>query len=130
VMSDLAEVTKSNEGYDLKQLFIGAEGTLGIVTRAVLALAPVDRFTATALVACPSAATAVLLFQTLRQDRALRLLRTEFMAQNYFSLAVEALGPASLTAFTAAPVYLIVETEGLDQQSAQTALEEALGAAI
>ncbi|MDA4637020.1 hypothetical protein NZA98_39090, partial [Escherichia coli] len=90
----------------------------------------VDRFTATALVACPSAATAVLLFQTLRQDRALRLLRTEFMAQNYFSLAVEALGPASLTAFTAAPVYLIVETEGLDQQSAQTALEEALGAAI
>uniref|UniRef100_UPI001953F90D FAD-linked oxidase C-terminal domain-containing protein n=1 Tax=Serratia marcescens TaxID=615 RepID=UPI001953F90D len=51
-------------------------------------------------------------------------------AQNYFSLAVEALGPASLTAFTAAPVYLIVETEGLDHQSAQTALEEALGAAI
>ena len=130
VMSDLAEVTKSNEGYDLKQLFIGAEGTLGIVTRAVLALAPVDRFTATALVACPSAATAVSLFQTLRQDRALRLLRTEFMAQTYFSLAVEALGPASLAAFTAAPVYLIVETEGLDQQAAQTALEEALGAAI
>lgn len=130
IMSDLAEVTKSNEGYDLKQLFIGAEGTLGIVTRAVIKLAPADAFTATALVACSSAANAVSLFQALRQNRSLHVLRTEFMAQNYFSLAVEALGPASLAAFTEAPVYLIVETEGLDQHAAQSALEEALGAAI
>jgi FAD/FMN-containing dehydrogenase len=129
-MSDLAEVTKSNEGYDLKQLFIGAEGTLGIVTRAVIKLTPADAFTATALVACSSAATAVSLFRTLRHDRSLRLLRTEIMGERYFRVAVEALGPASLAAFTQAPIYLIVETEGLDQQGAQSALEDALGAAI
>ncbi|MBA8880299.1 FAD-binding oxidoreductase [Phyllobacterium myrsinacearum] len=130
IMSDLAEVTKSNEGYDLKQLFIGAEGTLGIVTRAVIRLTPADTFTATALVACPSAIAAVSLFQALRHDRSLRLLRTEIMGERYFRVAVEALGPASLAAFTEAPIYLIVETEGLDQQGAQSALENALGAAI
>lgn len=130
IMSDLAQVTKSNEGYDLKQLFIGAEGTLGIVTRAVIKLAPVDEFTATALVACASASKAVSLFQALRHNRSVTLLRTEFMGERYFRVAVEALGPASLAAFTEAPVYLIVETEGPDQQRAQSTLEDALGMAI
>jgi len=40
VLNDLCEVGKCNEGYDLKHLFCGAEGTLGIVTRAVLRLTP------------------------------------------------------------------------------------------
>ncbi len=93
IMSDMAQVTKSNEGYDLKQLFIGAEGTLGIVTRAVIRLAPSDEFTATALVACPSATSAVALFQTLQRNRGLNLLRAEFMARNYFALAARGSWP-------------------------------------
>ena len=87
IMSDMAQVTKSNEGYDLKQLFIGAEGTLGVITRAVVRLAPGDEFTATALVACPSATDAVALFQSLQRNRGLNLLRAEFMARDYFALA-------------------------------------------
>jgi FAD/FMN-containing dehydrogenase len=38
VMSDLKKVIKANEGYDLKQIFIGSEGTLGIITGVVLKL--------------------------------------------------------------------------------------------
>ena len=58
----LRGLRKDNTGYDLKQLFIGAEGTLGIVTAAVLKLEPRPRATATAwaAVAGPEAALALL----------------------------------------------------------------------
>ena len=51
IISSLKGVIKNNTGYDLKQLFIGSEGTLGIVTRAVLRLRPLPRSCNTALVA-------------------------------------------------------------------------------
>jgi len=51
IISSLNGVIKNNTGYDLKQLFIGSEGTLGIVTRAVLRLRPLPRSSNTALVA-------------------------------------------------------------------------------
>jgi len=51
IISALNGVIKNNTGYDLKQLFIGSEGTLGIVTRAVLRLRPLPRTCNTALVA-------------------------------------------------------------------------------
>lgn len=130
VMSDMARVPKSNEGYDLKQLFIGAEGTLGIVTRAVIKLAPPDAFTATALIACQSATAAVVLFHQLQAKHDVHLLRAEFMAYEYFAVAVDNLGPPSLAAIARAPIYLIVETDAADQASAQNTLENALTPAI
>jgi FAD/FMN-containing dehydrogenase len=51
VISSLHGVIKNNTGYDLKQLFVGSEGTLGIVSRAVLRLRPLPRSRNTALVA-------------------------------------------------------------------------------
>ena len=51
VITSLNGVIKNNTGYDLKQLFAGSEGTLGIVTRAVLRLRPLPRSCNTALVA-------------------------------------------------------------------------------
>ncbi|MEP7456671.1 FAD-binding oxidoreductase [Phyllobacterium sp. SB3] len=130
IMSDMAQVPKSNEGYDIKQLFIGAEGTLGIVTRAVIRLAPPDAITATALVACISVDAATSLFQQLQASHTLHLLRAEFMAQNYFLTAVENLGPPSLASIASAPIYLIVETDAVDQASAQSILENALAEGI
>jgi len=51
IISSLNGVIKNNTGYDLKQLFVGSEGTLGVVTRAVLRLRPLPRSSSTALVA-------------------------------------------------------------------------------
>ncbi len=66
VLNQLSGLRKDNTGYDLKQLFIGAEGTLGIVTAATLRLFPRPAVTATALAALPSPADALALLSRLR----------------------------------------------------------------
>jgi len=63
VWSALTGLRKDNTGYDLKQLFVGSEGTLGIVTAAVLKLFPAPREIETCLVAVPSPAAAIELLQ-------------------------------------------------------------------
>ena len=69
IMSLLGKVKKDNTGYDLKNLFIGAEGTLGIITGAVLKLFPKPRATCTALAGLASPQAALELLE-LAQDRA------------------------------------------------------------
>ncbi|ACL60026.1 FAD-binding oxidoreductase [Methylobacterium nodulans] len=67
VVDGLRALCKDNAGYDWKQLFIGSEGTLGIVTAAVLRLTARPRHVATALLAVPDPQAALRLF-TLAQD--------------------------------------------------------------
>jgi FAD/FMN-containing dehydrogenase len=67
VWQGLRALRKDNTGYDLKQLFIGAEGTLGIVTAAVLKLMPQPRATCTAFLAFDTPETALGFFSELRR---------------------------------------------------------------
>jgi FAD/FMN-containing dehydrogenase len=66
VWNGLRGLRKDNTGYDLKQLFLGAEGTLGVITAAVLRLYPKPTASATAWIALASPAQAVELLATLR----------------------------------------------------------------
>jgi D-lactate dehydrogenase (cytochrome) len=66
VLDQLKALRKDNTGYDVKQLFIGAEGTLGIVTAACLRLFPLPAATVTAFVGLPSPAAALALLGRLR----------------------------------------------------------------
>ncbi|MBV8848712.1 MAG: FAD-binding oxidoreductase [Methylobacteriaceae bacterium] len=68
VLSNLSKLKKDNTGYDLKHLFIGAEGTLGIITAAVLKLFPRPRTRVTAFVGLASPKQALSLL-TLAQER-------------------------------------------------------------
>src|SRR5918994_4824544 len=68
VLNNLNKLKKDNTGYDLKNLFIGAEGTLGIITAAVLRLVPRPRSIETAFVGIPSPEAAVELL-TLAPER-------------------------------------------------------------
>lgn len=66
IWSSLKGLRKDNTGYDLKHLFIGAEGTLGIITAAILKLQPLPKTRVTSLVAVESPAAAVALFANIR----------------------------------------------------------------
>jgi FAD/FMN-containing dehydrogenase len=68
VLNLLSELHKDNSGYALRHLFIGAEGTLGIITAAVLKLVPRPRAYATAMVAVPSVGAALHLLARLREE--------------------------------------------------------------
>jgi len=63
VWNGLTKLKKDNTGYDLKNLFIGAEGTLGVITAAVLKLYPRPRAVETAFVGLPSPADALTLLE-------------------------------------------------------------------
>jgi FAD/FMN-containing dehydrogenase len=67
VLSALSSLRKDNTGYDIKSLFLGAEGTLGVITAASLKLFSKVRSTATAFVAVPSIQAAVELLAHLRE---------------------------------------------------------------
>jgi FAD/FMN-containing dehydrogenase len=84
VWNGLRALRKDNTGYDLKQLFVGAEGTLGIVTAAVLKLFPAPRSQATALTGVADPDAAVRLLTLLKRSLADRL--TGFELMNALSL--------------------------------------------
>jgi FAD/FMN-containing dehydrogenase len=67
VMDGLTQLRKDNTGYDLRDLFVGSEGTLGLITAASLKLFPPPRSVVTAFVAVPDMAAAVQLLGRLRE---------------------------------------------------------------
>src|SRR5213592_4340758 len=82
VWEGLRGLRKDNTGYDLKQLFLGAEGTLGIITAAVLRLHPKPSASATAWIALASAAAAMELLAFLHERLGERLSAFELLSRN------------------------------------------------
>jgi FAD/FMN-containing dehydrogenase len=80
VWNGLRGLRKDNTGYDLKQLFIGSEGTLGIITAAVLKLFAAPRTQVTALVAIVDVARAVELLRAMKQALGDRLVGFELIS--------------------------------------------------
>jgi FAD/FMN-containing dehydrogenase len=83
VLDLMSELHKDNSGYDLKQMFIGAEGTLGIVTAAVMKLVPVPKAYATATLATRSLADALVLLNRMQEATGGRVEAFEFMPRTY-----------------------------------------------
>ena len=81
VWDGLRALRKDNTGYDLKQLFLGAEGTLGVITAAVLRLHPCPTASATAWIAVQSPARAVELLARLRQELGERISAFELVSR-------------------------------------------------
>jgi FAD/FMN-containing dehydrogenase len=80
ILNDLSKLKKDNTGYDLRNLFIGAEGTLGIITAATLKLFPKPRAVETAFVGLKSPADALKLLEISRDEAAGSLTSFELLA--------------------------------------------------
>ena len=86
IWNGLRSLRKDNTGYDLKHLFIGAEGTLGIITAAVLKLFPRPKSVATACIAVRDPAVAVALLSHLRATCGDKISGFEIISRSCFDL--------------------------------------------
>ena len=109
-------LVKNNSGYDLKHLFIGSEGTLGIVTRVVLQLQPKARSTHTALCAVADYASVIKLLVQLKRSLGPGLTGFELMWNNYYEKVLEVIPALSSPLEGQFPFYLLVEYLDNDQQ--------------
>jgi FAD/FMN-containing dehydrogenase len=130
VWDGLSGLRKDNTGYDLRDLLIGSEGTLAVITAATLKLAPQPAALMTALAACTTLADAVALLQRARTRLGAGL--TGFEVMNAFSLALVATHfPALPQPLRGAPWTVLLELSDVDGEApARQRLEALLGEAL
>lgn len=129
VLDSMGKLLKNNSGFDLKQLFIGSEGTLGVITRAVLRLYPQLPSRCTAFCGARSFAAALELLSSMQARLGSSLSAYEVMWAPYFDYVLEITKLRSPLG-AQFPIYVLIETEGFDQAADQTQFDDALAAAL
>jgi FAD/FMN-containing dehydrogenase len=129
VVSSLNKMIKNNTGYDLKQWFIGSEGTLGVITRVVIRLRPLPKSQNTALVACQDFDRVTRLLGWMDANTAGTLSAFECMWPFFYEHVTR---EGSLHSPPLAPgysFYVLVETLGSDPEQDLATFEAVLGEA-
>jgi FAD/FMN-containing dehydrogenase len=131
VWDGLRGLRKDNTGYDLKHLFIGAEGTLGVITAATLKLYPQPAARMTALAALPSLAAATRLLERARAAAGAALTAFEVMGRITLQHAVEMLPALRMPLPLAQPWYALLELSDTEsEQHAAAVFERVLAEAL
>ena len=127
ILSALSKVMKNNAGYDLNQLFIGSEGTLGIVTRAVLRLHAKPRSKSTALIATTGYDAAVRVLRRLQAELG-EVSGFEAMWPDFYRYVTTHAGAKPM--MDSHPFYALCEFQGSEPERDGARLEECLAATI
>jgi FAD/FMN-containing dehydrogenase len=130
VIDDLRRMLKNNAGYDLKQLFIGAEGTLGVITRLVLRLRARPRSENTALVAVDSFEGVTRLLGASEEHLGGDLTAFEVMWENFYRTVTTEPASNRPPLPHGHPYYVIVEMLGSHPESDAARFEELLAEAV
>ena len=129
VIDALRKVIKNNSGYDLRQLFIGAEGTLGVITAVVLRLFPKARSVCTGICAVDDYAGVLQLLQRARAGFASQLTAFEVMWPDFYHLGTVGLGRKPPLE-EGQGAYVLIETMGTDADVDQQRYESVIGQAM
>ena len=130
VLTSLNRMLKNNAGYDLKQLFIGSEGTLGVVTRAELRLVSRTRSQETLLASLPDFDSLAELLGRLDAGLGGQLAAFEALWGNYYDYNTAPPAQNSAPLARGAPFYAIAETLGGDPEHDRARLETVLAEAL
>jgi FAD/FMN-containing dehydrogenase len=126
VISSLNRMLKNNAGYDLKQLFIGSEGTLGVITRLVLRLYPRQPYAATALLAADTFEQVVELRRLLQTDLGGALASYEVMWPHYYRLTTTPPAPSKPPLAQDYAYYVLAEALGASYERLQDGFTRAI----
>lgn len=131
LFAGLNGLRKNNTGYALSQLFIGAEGTLGVVTAATLKLFPQPRSTATAWLAVASPTAAVQVYAAARQGIGDEVVAFELLPRVAIDMVLDAVPGTRDPLPDAAAWYVLLEVSGAREQAELDAqLEDFLATAL
>jgi FAD/FMN-containing dehydrogenase len=125
ILNNLNKLKKDNTGYDLRDLFIGAEGTLGVITAAVLRLVPRPRSVETAWTAIPSVQAAVDLLGLATERTAGGVTSFEIMAREGIDIVVKHSGARDPLA-TKSPYSVLIELSSQRREGLREAMEQIL----
>jgi len=130
VFHGLKRLRKDNTGYDLKQLLIGAEGTLGVVTAASLKLFPLLASRATAFAAVDEPADAITLLKRAKEESGGAVETFELIARIGIDFVLEHVPGAREPLEGTYPWYLLIEIASGETGAAEAAMERLLGKAL
>jgi FAD/FMN-containing dehydrogenase len=130
IFHGLKRLRKDNTGYDLKQLLIGAEGTLGVVTAATLKLFPIMRSRATAVVGLDSAHAAIELLARAKAETGGGVEAFELMKRIGVEFALKHIPDTREPLDSTPPWYVLIELASGEPGAADAALERLLGDAF
>ncbi len=130
VWNGLKRLRKDNTGYDLKQLLIGAEGTLGVVTAAALKLFPQLASRAVAIAGVESPAAAVALLREGQETSGGAVESFELMSRLGIELALRHIPGSREPLESRPPWYVLIEIASGEPGAAESALERALQAGM
>jgi FAD/FMN-containing dehydrogenase len=126
VWNGLNALRKNNTGYDLKHLFIGGEGTLGIITAAVLKLYPQPKEHVTAMLAVPSADAAISLLSLAQERSGGQLGSFEIMGDGMLDLVLHQFSDLPRPLEAEAPYYVLAEFASGQEGSLREVVEGVL----
>ncbi|HEX2839999.1 FAD-binding oxidoreductase [Hyphomicrobium sp.] len=126
VWDGLRALKKDNTGYDLRDLFVGSEGTLGVITAATLKLFPEPRELATAFCAVPSLEALLPLFQLAEREAGHALTAFEFMSGELLGFVTRHIPGTRAPFASPSPWYVLMEISGSAEGRASSLLERIL----